>query len=324
MVELFLTMTIVAFGAVGPHCDPTTPLHPAPLALEPGTTHADIILAPGGFGFGAAVVHGELVVTHGGAGPPVAAPPPTDARIVAVAACIDTLYAVDARGRVFGAGCNGAGQATGGAPTTEPAPWTHIPLPVPVSVVSAGERHALALDAAGVVWGWGAATGDGTPATLLGPSPRVAAIAAGGRHSLAALTDGGVCAWGDNLRGQCGMEACTEVVRPTSVPALAGVAVVAVAAGAHHSVAVTAAGDVVEWGGAAGAAPRAVPLGVDVVSATCGAHHTMALDSDGGVWLWGAVGGGRGARRQPPRRLEVGGRAVAAAAGWWHGLVVVD
>ena len=259
---------------------------------------------------------------------------------------MDSIVVVDADGRVFGAGWNCDGQATGALSPPPFAPWTRVPLPVAIRSVAVGQRHALALDAGGTVWAWGGATGGGRPAAVLGPatshpsSSVVTAIAAGGRHSLAAThAPHAVLAWGDNLRGQCGAAACGEVATPTPIPTLAGVGVVALGAGAAHSVAVTAAGQALAWG--AGVAlgreeatddaprddctPSAVDGGgladVDLVSVSTGAHHTVAVDSCGGAWVWGTVGGGRDAAGAPPRRIAHG--ATAAVAGWWHGLVVM-
>ena len=64
---------------------------------------------------------------------------------------MDSIVVVDALGRVFGAGWNSDGQATGAPSPTLFAPWMRIPLPVAICSVAVGERHALALDAGGTV-----------------------------------------------------------------------------------------------------------------------------------------------------------------------------
>jgi len=84
----------------------------------------------------------------------------------------------------------------------------------PVTAVSAGQAHILALNAAGTVFAWGD-NADGqlgqnpgiTPAAnepLVVPLPGAAAVAAGRAHSLARLADHLLLAWGANNRGQLG------------------------------------------------------------------------------------------------------------------------
>jgi hypothetical protein len=82
----------------------------------------------------------------------------------------------------------------------------------------------------------------------------VVAVAAGSIHSLALCSDGTVAAWGDNLRGQLGDGTVTRrsvpvVVNATpGVSALAGKAVVSVAAAFSHSLAFLADGTGAAWG----------------------------------------------------------------------------
>lgn len=122
-------------------------------------------------------------------------------------------------------------------------------------------------------------------------------LAAGASHSLAASADGGaVWAWGSNANGQLGDG--TSAARPTPivVPGLAGV--VALAAGADHSLALTADGTVWAWGRNASGAlgdgtqidrfvPQRVP-GLDrVVDIAAGGGRSFAVRADGSVWAWG-------------------------------------
>jgi hypothetical protein len=65
-------------------------------------------------------------------------------------------------------------------------------------------------------------------------------LASGTKHSLWITPDGTVAAWGDNTNGQLGDRTSTVRLSPMQVPGLADV--VAVAAGAYRSLAVTSGG----------------------------------------------------------------------------------
>src|ERR1700759_3459808 len=73
------------------------------------------------------------------------------------------------------------------------------------------------------------------------------AIAAGAQFSLALLSNGTVQAWGDNGRGELGNVNVEEGSRtPVAVPGLTGVT--AIAAGAHHALALLGGGSGIAWG----------------------------------------------------------------------------
>ncbi|HYM53765.1 MAG TPA: hypothetical protein VES97_00270, partial [Solirubrobacteraceae bacterium] len=75
----------------------------------------------------------------------------------------------------------------------------------------------------------------------------VSAIAAGLRHNLALLGNGTGMAWGDDIDGQLGDgNVGTHTGVPVAVSGLSGV--VAIAAGAHHSLALLGNGTVMAWG----------------------------------------------------------------------------
>jgi alpha-tubulin suppressor-like RCC1 family protein len=139
-----------------------------------------------------------------------------------------------------------------------------------VTAIAAGEEFALARLSNGTVMSWGsnASAQLGVPAETKSagegateevevlhsdvPLPvqqlsGVTAIAAGDDHALALLGDGEVSAWGGNGAGQLGngTEGGTSNL-PTVVPGLSGVT--AVAAGAHHSLALLSGGSVLAWG----------------------------------------------------------------------------
>ena len=133
-------------------------------------------------------------------------------------------------------------------------------------------------------------------------------------------------------------------VTPAPVTQLSGV--VAITAGAGHSLALRADGTVWAWGLNAGAAlpapgggqlgdgtlaHRSTPVQVvglrGVVSIAAGGGHSLARTADGAVWAWGVnvygqVGDGTTTARLTP--VPVGGLSniVAMAAGYWHSLAL--
>lgn len=183
----------------------------------------------------------------------------------------------------------------------------------PVTAISAGTWHTLALMADGTVRGWGNNADGQLNATV---SNNIVALAAGGNHSLALLEDGTIRAWGRNSSGQASAPA-------SAVPATA------IAAGGDYSMALYADGTVAVWGAnyggqlnkpaglanvrsiAAGWSHAAVALAdgtvvcwgdnrsgqcnvpsglTGVVAVTAGDSHTVALLSNGTVVAWGANG----------------------------------
>jgi hypothetical protein len=97
---------------------------------------------------------------------------------------------------------------------------------------------------------------------------------------LVAAPSSPVIAWGDNSEGQ------------TRVPSLENV--IAVAAGAEHSLALTSAGTVVAWGDNT-SGQTTVPTGAltGVTQIAAGFNHNVVRKSDGTLLAWGASGYGR-------------------------------
>jgi cation transport regulator ChaC len=158
----------------------------------------------------------------------------------------------------------------------------------------------------------------------------VLSAALGHEHTLVLLVDGTVVSFGDDEYGQCSGTAA-DIPRPVSLPFLkhvknwegaddeyfwasimlssgstvvdATIRVVHIAAGARHSVAITADGCIHCWGAgrhhqlmlasqpgwhpmlASGAEGNIQSL--RFVDATAGMSHTLALDSLGRIWSWG-------------------------------------
>jgi alpha-tubulin suppressor-like RCC1 family protein len=239
-----------------------------------------------------------------------------------------------------------------------------------VAAVSAGTRYSLALLANGNVVGWGDNTngqlGDNTnnneranPVYVKGPSGSghltgIVAIAANplGTTSLALKSDGTVWAWGSNNAGQLGnANGDIDTKLPVVVHSQSShgklTHVVAIAAGAEHSVAVRSDGTVWSWGGngndqlgdglAGGETDRpAQVVGVGnvgklthVVGVAAGGYFTVALKSDGTMLGWGDDQYGQLGDFNAPTDSDtpvapfgLGGRLVAIAAATFNSYAV--
>ena len=156
------------------------------------------------------------------------------------------------------------------------------------------------------------------------------AIAGGAWFNLALLSNGTVKAWGENQFGELGIETsegpehCTVSTvpcdsTPTTVAGLTGV--VAIAAGAWHSLALLSNGKVMAWGkntvgqlGNNTTTDSDVPVEVEglsgVVAISAGYAESMALLSNGTVMAWGGNGHGQlGQEEHPATGPEVCGAA---------------
>lgn len=188
-----------------------------------------------------------------------------------------------------------------------------------IKSIAAGGYHSVALDNDGYVWTWGLNAygqlgqdqdrsvlplnnspkriNDGSIDTSMG---LVKAIAAGEQHTLAVDLQGRVWAWGFNEYGQLGQP--TSVKYSNKPVLVSGVNdVVAVAAGANHSVALTSDGKVYAWGrgneGQVGNGqtrdkndtPELVRNLTGIMEIAAGDNHTLALKHDRTtIYAWGS------------------------------------
>ncbi len=227
--------------------------------------------------------------------------------------------------------------------------------PTPRSAVGPPQPFAWGANASGQLARAAVAGLDAPASVPLGGAlagKQVITVAAGGAHSVALCADGTVAAWGQGTAGQLGHGAFTDSATPvavTSSGALAGKTVVALAAGATHTLALCADGTVVAWGaGAAGqlghgaTTGSAVPVvvsaagvlaGKTVIAIAAGAEHSAALCADGTVATWGSnafgqLGDGTTTARSTPALAGTaaasglaGKTIVALATGASHTLV---
>ena len=226
-----------------------------------------------------------------------------------------TVY-VDETGTLWAWGSNQAGQL--GTETQEtstdlegnPIPYASQPLAVMEDVVSAsaGADFTVALKADGTLWTWGGndegqlgtgtTEGSATPVQVL---DQVTAVVAGDYHVAAIRTDGTLWMWGSNIDGQLGTGQATEVLQTQPVQVPLNGAVLAVAAGTGHTVAILEDVSLWVWGrndqGQLGLDPDTaalVPQPTQVTEATgavdvaAGTYQTACLLSDGTLLTWGA------------------------------------
>jgi alpha-tubulin suppressor-like RCC1 family protein len=294
------------------------------------------------FGWGANL-SGELGTSIGNSS---RVPVPVDASgvlasriIVDVAAGDGFTLALDATGKAYGWGRNGSGQLGNGTSNSSTAPvavdMTGVLAGKSLVRLAAGYSHALGVSSEGKAYAWGS-----NFTSALGPiavddsgvlSGRViTSVAAGSYFSLALADDGRVYSWGNNQWGQLGDNSFVNrsvpvAVDPTGV--LAGKAVIAIAAGSDHALALTSDGQVHAWGfgftGKLGNNTRdtqSVPVSVDrtgamagkfIVAIAAGNSRSMALASDGSVFEWGWIDG---APQLSPR--------LASPPGGWPGVGV--
>lgn len=187
---------------------------------------------------------------------------------------------------------------------------------VRVVQVATGYQHTCALDADGRVKCWGdnssGQLGDGTfvgrttPVDVIGLSLPVTAVAAGGLHTCALSSSGGVKCWGFNRFGQLGDGSydprgysppdANVPVDVVGIPA----SVVAIAAGATHTCALSSSAYMYCWGandwgqlGDATRIDRGKPAPVhssNLAAIAVGGSTSAALTGDGRVKYWGTDG----------------------------------
>lgn len=189
-------------------------------------------------------------------------------------------------------------------------------------LVGAGAGHSIAVTQGDpTAFGWGkndygqAGTGSNRPVdTSVTPVKsaeglRFEKISVGADHTLALTPEGEAYAWGLDAHSQTGIDMLSYSYRtPRPVRVDNNERYAQVAAGTHHSLALTADGRVKGWGwgmhGALGARvdsnthygrPSGIgqPANLRFVSVEAGSQSTFAIDTDGRVWAQGTNAEGR-------------------------------
>jgi uncharacterized repeat protein (TIGR02543 family) len=232
--------------------------------------------------------------------------------------------ALTTSGRVYAWGYNPQGQVGDGTTTARTTPtlisFTGLQSGEIIQSVAALGSHALALTTSGRVYAWGVNNsgqlGDGTTTwrktptlisfTGLQSGEIIKSVAAGVYHSLAVTTSGRVYAWGNNNDGELGDDTTTDRNTPTLISFTglqSGEIIKSVAAGVHHSLAVTTSSRLYAWGnnthgqlGDGTTTARTTPTlisftglqsGETIKSVVALENQSLAVTTSGRLYAWG-------------------------------------
>ncbi len=269
-----------------------------------------------------------------------------DGRVVGrMATKTHTVYA-KRDGTLWAWGKNDDGQLGDGTLTSRSAPVGIIGMSN-VKSVAVGYDHTVVLTTDGKVYAWGnnsngqlgdgSTTGRTTPMQLVGTDiSNIRAIDAGFKYTVALRSDGTIWTWGYNNKGQLGNGTQTDNYTPRQVAALAGSAMVSVAAGYDHALCARNDGTVWAWGnnnngqlGNATTTDSPVPVQVSGLATTsavaAGNLYSLALLSNGSVQAWGhntlgELGDGTTTNRSTAVQVLNLASTVSIVAGHDHGV----
>ena len=267
-------------------------------------------------------------------------------KVTAVAGGLYHGLALSSTGGVFAWGWNIVGQLCNGRTTGSDLPVKAKLSGTKVVAIAAGFAHSVAVTSTGAVFacgknddgelGDGGTTDSDVPVKVdLPVGTKVTAVAAGAGHNLAVTSTGAVLAWGLGNEGQLGNGGTGSSAVPVTVSLPVGTKVIAVAAGALHSLALSSTGIVFGWGynldGELGDGATAnsdvpvkvkLPAGTKVTGIAAGGYDSLALTSTGAVFAWGyntdgELGDGGTANSDVPVKVKLGAgtRVTAIAAG---------
>jgi alpha-tubulin suppressor-like RCC1 family protein len=235
-----------------------------------------------------------------------------------IAAGMYHSIALRERGAVYTWGYNvqgqlGLGDHGGGTHRNVP---TEVPGVNEAVAVAAGVHHSFVLSRDGTVMasGWNSSgqlglgdTDDRDTFTVVTGLRGVVDIDAGWQHSISVTVEGGLYTWGRGRAMSHGGDGATQYLVPTKVTGggIGEAVVVQVAAGEHHSMSLTAAGELYAWGvgdrgqpGHGGrenlAAPRVVGgIAGAVTGMSGGDNRSLVTTAEGRVLSFGSGENGR-------------------------------
>jgi alpha-tubulin suppressor-like RCC1 family protein len=171
--------------------------------------------------------------------------------------------------------------------------------------VSVGERHSIAIQADGTLWGWGfngdsGTVGNASNFDVLSPVQISTAtdwneVYAGVSHTFAIKLSGALWSWGNNSNGKLG----NGTTSPSSTPIQIGTSTwKMVRAGSDHSVGIKSDGTLWAWGdnekatlGDGTFVDKSVPTLISSATnwkmVSCNSSSNIALKEDGTLWVWG-------------------------------------
>ncbi|RVE72058.1 hypothetical protein OJAV_G00057890 [Oryzias javanicus] len=183
---------------------------------------------------------------------------------------------------------------------------------IPVSQVTCGSRHTVALTKEGQVYSWGENSrgqlGLGKKGSSISSPQHVRSlssmplvqVSAGGEQSFALSVSGSVFGWGRNDCGQLGLGDIRDRNAPTSVDSLNLKKTVSISCGKDHTAILTKHGTVFTFGsgqfGQLGhnssrneLRPRLVAelWGAKIIRIACGRYHTLVLQENNKIYSFG-------------------------------------
>ncbi|MDR1452070.1 MAG: hypothetical protein LBI57_07070 [Helicobacteraceae bacterium] len=343
-------------------------------AIAAGCYHSIALDSEGDVWVSGANAYGQLGVNYGGEGAIADQFTQTkigDGKIIAVAAGANHSIALDSEGDVWVSGRNRSGQL-GLGDSADRYVFEKYPASVKFAAIAASEDYSLALDRVGAVWAsgdngndrLGFSNGGGYVGAFAKSSGAIVAIVAGENHTIFIDDNGGAKV---NGVASAYLSAAISEVKTFSVdtgdlqylydrgfekicdktatkPNISDYAIVSVAAGDSHAIALDENGRLLSSGhneygqlglgdidNRNGFAAIAAPKGRKIAAIAVGAYHSFAIDSEGGVWTSGFNGYNQlglddaGNRAVFVEQTDLSGkRIVAIAAGAHHTFALDD
>lgn len=261
-------------GQLGNGSTKTTQPNPVQVSLPSGVT-ATAIASAGETAYAVGSDGNLYAWGYGGAGQlgngtttaaqatPVTVSLPSGVTATAIAAGLETAFAIGSNGNLYAWGYGGAGELGNGTTTIRQTTPIQVSLPAGVTAkgIAAGSQTAYAIGSNGDVYAWGngfnGQLGNGTT-TATQPTPvavslpagvTATTIAAGSQTGYAVGSDSNIYTWGYGGDGELGNDTTTTAQpTPVTVSLPAGVTATSIAAGSYTGYAIGSDSNVYAWG----------------------------------------------------------------------------